>query len=564
MIPRLFDSTATEFNTNGIGVLVGTISCSVRQVLNGEYELQLSYPINGPRVSDLVERAIIVAKPDPISDDQAFRIYRVTKGLGNWINVYSEHISYDLSGVPVSPFSAEDVGTAFSNLKQHTVVDTPFEFVTDKTTTAPMSLKIPYSARNVLGGVEGSILDVYRGEFEWDNFTVRLWNRRGEDRGVHIRYGKNLTSFEQDSNCANMYTAVYPYWNIEEEVVIGNLITVIEGANYTRILSLDLSERFEEKPSVEQLDQQAQAYISANKLNEPSISWNISFQSLEKSIEYPGKTLLEGVYLGDTVHVDFDKLGISVNSRAVETDYDPILERYNNITLGSVKTTLSDTVSYQEKAIQKTPTKSLIESISRGIAKQISGIHGGCIRILDTNGDGEPDELYIADDPDPLKALKVWRFNYQGWGASSTGYNGPFVMGATLEDGLLADFVTAANLTAGIIQSKDKKSFYLNLDTGVLNMDAKSIALNGNQLGDFITVTYDSDGKPVISLGWSGNNIRLNLLNDRINFSGPDGQELAYWTTDSFRLKTLQSFQLGNMKMVAQESGSVSFIKGDA
>ena len=95
-------------------------------------------------------------------------------------------------------------------------------------------------------------------------------------------------------------------------------------------------------------------------------------------------------------------------------------------------------------------------------------------------------------------------------------------------------------------------------------MDATSIALNGNQLGDFINVTYDDQDRPVVTLGWSGNNIRLNLLNDRINFTNESGQELAYWTTDSFRLKTLQSFQLGNMKMVAQKSGSVSFIKGDS
>lgn len=563
MIPKLFSPASTDFSTNGLGLLNGVVSCSVHQVLNGEYELQFNYPIDGPRFQDLIERAIVVAKPDPISNNQAFRVYRIIKTLGNWVTVYAEHISYDLNGIPVSPFSAPDVGTALINLKANTVVTTPFTFVTDKTTKADMSLSVPYSARKALGGVSGSILDTYRGEFEWDNFTVHLWNKRGTDRGVHIRYGKSLTSFEQDSKCSNMYTAVYPYWYVEGDVVIGNLITVVENAEYNKILSLDLSTYFEQKPSVEELSQRAQMYIIDNELDKPKVSWKITFQDLESTTEYAGKALLEGVYLGDTVHVDFYKLDISVNSRAVETNYDPILERYNSITLGSVKTSLSDTIVEQGKSMQDVPTKSMVEIISKNISKQISGIDGGCIRVLDTNGDGEPDELYIADDPDPLKALKVWRFNYQGWAASSTGYEGPFTMGATLEDGLLADFVTAAHLTAGIIQSQDKKSFYLNLDTGVLSMDATNIALNGNQLGDFISITYDAQDRPIISLGWSGNNIRLSLLNDRISFTGSDGTELAYWTTDSFRLKTLQSFQLGNMKMVAQDSGSVSFIKGD-
>lgn len=470
MIPRLFDSSATEFTTNGLGLLNGASSCSVRQALNGEYELQFTYPIKGARFSQLVERALVVAKPDPISNDQAFRIYRIVKSMKDTVTVYAEHLSYDLSGIPVKPFTASDVGTAFIKLKENMVVDSPFTFVTDKTTTAKMSPLVPYSTRSILGGVEGSILDTYRGEYEWDNFTVRLWNKRGADRGVHIRYGKNLTNFEQDSKCSDMYTAVYPYWTQEGDTVIGSLITVIENAGYNKILSLDLSETFQQKPTVEKLNQAAQSYISSHDLDKPVVSWKISFASLENTTEYAGKNLLEGIYLGDTVHVDFEKLGISVNSRAVETEYDPVLERYNSVTLGSVKANISDTIISQEKSIKEAPTKSLVESISSSIASRLIGVDGGCIRHIDTNGDGEPDELYIADDPDPQKAQKVWRFNYMGWAVSKTGYDGPFIMGATIEEGFLADFITAANLTAGIIQSQDKKSFYLNLNTGVMYM----------------------------------------------------------------------------------------------
>lgn len=564
MIPKLFESSATEFNTNGLGLLNGAHSCLVRQSLNGEYELKFSYPIDGTRFSQLEERALVVAKPDPLSNDQAFRIYRIVKGMSDSVTVYAEHISYDLAGIPVKPFSAKDVGTAFIGLKKNMLVDSPFTFVTDKTTTADMSLTIPYSARNVLGGVEGSILDTYRGEFEWDNFTVHLWNRRGTDRGVHIRYGKNLTDFEQDSKCSNMYTGVYPYWSSGEEVVMGNLIPILSGVGYNRILSLDLSESLQEKPSKEELDAEARLYITNHDLDKPSISWKVSFASLENTTEYAGKQLLESIYLGDTVYVDFEKLNLSVSSRAVETEYNPILERYESVTLGSIKSNISDTVVSQGKSIKEVPTKATVKSISSRISKQITGIDGGCIRVLDTNGDNIPDELYIADNPNPLEAKRVWRFNYMGWAVSSSGYDGPFTLGATLEDGLLADFVTAANLTAGIIQSRDKKSFYLNLDTGVLRMDAQSLALNGKNFGDFISVTYDSEGRPILKLGWSGNNIQLKLLNDRISFVDSKGtEEYAYWTTSSFRLKTLQSFQLGNMKMVAQPSGSVSFIKGD-
>lgn len=492
MIPRLFEPSATKFTTNGLGLLNGASSCSVRQVLNGEYELKFTYPVKGPRFSQLVERALVVAKPDPVSNDQAFRIYRIVKNIKDTVTVYAEHISYDLGGIPVKPFTAQDVGTAFIKLKENMVVDNPFTFVTDKTTTVKMSLTVPYSTRSILGGVEGSILDTYRGEYEWDNFTVHLWNRRGADRGVHIRYGKNLTSFEQDSKCSNMYTAVYPYWTQEGDTVIGNLVTIIEDAGYNKILSLDLSETLQQKPTVEELNQAAQSYISNHDLDKPEVSWKISFVSLENTTEYAGKNLLEGIYLGDTVHVRFEKLGIYVNSRAVETEYDPILERYNSVTLGSVKSNISDTIISQEKSIKEAPTKSLVESISSSIASRLIGVDGGCIRHIDTNGDGEPDELYIADDPDPQKAQKVWRFNYMGWAVSKTGYDGPFIMGATIEDGFLADFITAANLTAGIIQSQDKKSFYLNLNTGVMYMNNTKITTS-TQGSTFVTSDYTEE-----------------------------------------------------------------------
>ena len=93
-----------------------------------------------------------------------------------------------------------------------------------------------------------------------------------------------------------------------------------------------------------------------------------------------------------------------------------------------------------------------------------------CVQYFDTNGDGEPDTLYIADNPDPSQAVNVWRFNYQGWGASTNGYNGPFTLGATVGGGLLANFVTAANLVAGTIQSADGETFVLDLDNGTLTM----------------------------------------------------------------------------------------------
>lgn len=177
--------------------------------------------------------------------------------------------------------------------------------------------------------------------------------------------------------------------------------------------------------------------------------------------------------------------------------------------------------------------------------------------------DGRIKAVYMMSTPNSTPTTLVWAITSGGIGVSHTGIEGPYTSSWTMDDSILANTITANMISTGILQSANGTAFYLDLDNGVLRMDASSIALNGKQLGDFISVTYDNQGKPVLRIGWSGNDIQLKLLNDRISFVSDDDTELAYWTTGSFRLKTLQSFQLGNMKMVAQPSGSVSFIKGD-
>ena len=469
---RLFQSTATNFTTNGLGMITDSLSCIVIQVLNGEYELQMEYPVDGIRYADLTLRAIILAKPDRISDEQPFRIYRITKPLHGIITVYARHIAYDMAGYAVSPFEAASLGLALVGLKENAVPACPFTFNTDKSVSSDFTVSTPKSLWSCLGGSEGSILDTYRGEWEFSGFSAYLHNRRGSNRGVSIRYGKNLTCYEQDQNCSNVYTAVYPYWSNSTDLVTLTEKTVpVDGTfDFVRVLPLDLSGSFQEKPTEAQLRTRAQTYIDANEIGVPDVSWTVEFVQLEASEEYRDKAILEQVFLGDTVTVEFEKYNVSATARAVEVQFNVLLNRYDSITLGKVKTNMADTIAAQQKEIDSKPSRTVVEQIAEALSDSILNAVGGCVRLLDTNNDGMADELYIADNPVPAQAVKVWRYNYQGWAASESGYNGPFTMGATLDHGLLATFVTAAHLVAGTIASADGTSFYLNLDENVLRM----------------------------------------------------------------------------------------------
>ena len=474
----LFPSGATTFETQGLGSIVDAISCNVHEVLNGEYELEMQYPITGTQYGNLQNRRIIFSKHDPYSEPQPFRIYRITRPMNGIVTIYARHVSYDLAGIPVGVFDANNAQSAMQGLKNNSLVANPFLFETTMPTVANFSCQYPQPCRNLLGGQEGSILDVYGGEYEWDEWTVHLQSRRGSDNGVRITYGKNLIDIEQDENIANLKTGIIPYWiNSETGEVIYSSPQIIQAPgefNFSSVVPVDFGEQFESQPTPQELAEAGQEYITDNKVGVPSVSIDLSFAQLEQYSLYESTEALERVRIGDTVHVFFAQLGINVSSRVVETNYDPILNRYNSVSVGSVRADIAGTIADQQQQIDdltQNPTlSSAFKKAVTSLTQTILGAKGGSVRFLDTDGDGEPDTLYIADDPDPSKAQKVWRFNYEGWGASENGYNGPFEIGATLNDGIVANFITVGVLNGDLIQTGTIQSpngrMTINLDQG--------------------------------------------------------------------------------------------------
>lgn len=541
--PILYDPTATNFDNNGIGILGDCISCLVTEEANGAFELEMQYPMDGIHYADIVDRCIIKAKPNQ-ENPQLFRVYSISKPMSGIVSIYAEHISYDLSGIPVSAFEASSAAETLIGLKNNAVVDCPFTFTTDKSTSAKFAVTVPGSIRSQLGGKEGSILDVYGGEYEFDNYNVILHNSRGMNRGVSIRYGKNLTDIKQDRNCANVATGVYPYWVNSESSAVVELPEKIVNAEgtygFVKIKMLDVSSNFENEPTADQIRTYTQSYIKANNIGVPSVSLSVSFKQLEQSEEYKGMALLEKVSLFDTVNVEFPVLGVSATAKAVKIVYNGLLDRVEGVTLGSVKAKITDTIANQQADIEtnkKKPSLSLVQQISASLAKAIMGASGGSVRLLDNNNDGEPDELYIADDSDPANAKKVWRFNYEGWAASQNGYVGPFEMGATFDDGLLATFVTAAHLIAGTIQSKDG-NFFVDLDNGIIDIKAvkeviddlasykEQMSTELEMLADGVTISVTKNISDQLSEGDNNLQEQINEITTNYRFTA-DGQYIG-------------------------------------
>lgn len=456
MKPILYLASETEFVSQGLGVLSDAISCTVTEERNGLYELEMQYPIDGQHFSDIADRCIIFAIPSPYRNPQPFRIYRTTKPINGKCTIYARHIRYDLAGVPVKPFSASNAPGAMAGLQANAAISSPFTFWTNKTTAASFSAAVPSATSSLLGGQTGSVLDVYGGEYEFDAFTVKLYDQRGHDNGVTIRYGKNMTDLEQDRNIYNVATGIYPYWQTADGSTLVTCDPAIVPApgtyDFEKVVPVDFSQDFQDAPTPEQLLERAQTYVKSNNIGVPTVSLTVSFVQLEQTEQYKNLALLEKCDLCDTVTVQYEKLGVSAKAKIVKIVTNVLLERYDSVEIGEVRTNIADTIANQQGQINQKPSVGTVQSIANAIAQAIIGAKGGAVRLLDTNNDGVPDTLYIADNPDPAQAQKVWRFNYEGWGASKTGYNGPFTIAAGIEDGLYADFITAGTLNASLVK----------------------------------------------------------------------------------------------------------------
>lgn len=497
MTPILFPADAASFETQGLGALTEAISCEITEAINGEYELAMTYPASGRRYADIKNRCIIYAKPDPYRGEQPFRIYRITKPMNGVVAVYARHISYDLSGVPVLPFEATNAPAAMQGLGEHAAIQSPFSFSSTVEGSGSFAVAVPVSTRAAIGDGDGSILSVFGGELEWDGFTVRLLARRGQNTGVRIAYGKNLTGIEQDENIQNMLTGIIGYWaDSESGAVVTSPVVKAPGTyDFDRIGTIDFSSDFDEQPTADALAQKASAYIEENGVGVPEVSISVSWVQLEQYAGGEGLSLLERVTLGDTVTVEFPALGVDATARVVKTAYDALRDRYTSADIGSIQANIADTIAGQQQEIQKRPTTSAMQQAVSNATNWITNGKGYVVAVKDDNGNWS--EILIMDTPDITTAQKVWRWNGGGFGFSSTGYNGPYTTAITQDGAIVADFITAGTLTANLIKAGVLSS--LNGLT-TISMETGEAVLNGGLQCDSLAVkAADATGPNMLS-----------------------------------------------------------------
>ena len=501
MIPILMDSTKTltalaADQTNGLGALSECTSCIAKEERNGAFTLELKLPQNAKHFSEVAVGGVIKAKAREAGDPQLFRISKITKPMQGVVTVYANHISYDLNKTSVLPFSSTGIVTTLSTMKTKMQGGDAFTLSTDiVNTSSSFSNKVPQSARALFGGQQGSLLDVFGGEYLFDNLQVSLLANRGNDNGVTLRYGKNITDLSQEENIENTYTAIQPYVvDSNENAVLGTLLTVVQSAE-PKILNLDLSNKFSgnDTPTVSQIDAAAQQYAAANNVGVPKVSIKVSFVALWQTEEYKDIAPLERVSLCDTVTVVFEKLGVNAKAKVISTTYDTLRERYTEIEIGDARSTLASTISGISQD-SKNAVANASGFLDNTIQQFTSLIANGLGLFVTREAVGETGgyKYYLHNRPTLADSQYQWTFNSNGF-AVSQDYGATWSAGIDAEGNAVFNSIAANIINAMTITGSTVTGSTVNGAVIVFDPDGNPVTAQRSAVGNG-GVKFTGDG----------------------------------------------------------------------
>ena len=604
MKPILFDKTATQFNTNGIGRL-DCVECLVIEERNGQYELEMTISQESQYASDIGMESIIVVKPNDSDPLQAFRVYQITKPIGGLFEVFANHIRYQLNYIPTMPFSVSASTSAcaqtLAGLKNNAVSNCPFIFHTDVQTVASYQQNLPASIGTMMGGTAGSVIDQFGGEWKYDNYDVYLYHHRGvQNPTVTFRYGKDITDLKQEEEIANTITGIVPFWTDSEGAELVTLPEkVVESPNasnftFKRIVTIDFSGDFENKPTQNALRTHAQAYINKAGIGIPNVSIDVSFIDLAKTMEYEDLLQFQSVNLCDIVGISFVNLGIDTTAKIVKVVYNVLKERYESIEIGAVRSSVAHTLNNTNasvialadttktnfaKAANETDEKisdaetileeytdgkvsdavsdmedytdSQISTLSSSISQTYSTKQevrtavdnatawltatGSVVRALTNQTGTEWTDLLFCSQTATASSGNVLRINSNGMGFSSTGWNGNFTQAWTLDGKLVIGGTNVPSLT--VYDNNDNIIFQTDATKIIWNATNSSMAADGTITSKDGNQSFTSLSNGAINFGY--NNQTLATLNCRIKYNEEGTQVVyLYLTCDKFFLDT--------------------------
>ncbi|AJA22198.1 TPA: phage tail spike protein [Bacillus thuringiensis] len=458
----LYKPNETDFTHNGIGALDKNIyNATVEEELNGLFLFSFSYPLFAPRGLE-IEGMSIIKVPTP-DGEQLFRVAAPKVSMGE-ITAQCYHIFYDLTENLIEDIFAETTNGngAMNRMSAGCQYKHPFQFYSDvpKIASARIVRKNPVEAL-LDSSQDNSFVNRWGGELKRDNFDVKMLLNRGMDRGVVIRHKKDLLGYEGNVDWKSPITRIMPqgfdglflpekyvdspiinkYPHPKIKVVEFKHIKAAIGENADDEDAVPLEEAYR------LLRQAAKDMFAIQKVDQPKANYNVKFQELSQTEEYKDYKHLQSVYMADTVTVEHQEDGIDIKAKVIAYKYDPIKKEYLDITIGNFKESFTDVsgrVDLVQEELSNMPG-SILDAAKANATSLINSGFGGHVRIY-------PDRILIMDTKDEKSAKKVWQWNLNGLGYSSTGVNGPYGTAITNDGRIVADFITAGTLSGNLVQ----------------------------------------------------------------------------------------------------------------
>ncbi|CRR37515.1 phage tail protein [Streptococcus equi subsp. equi] len=380
MIPVLYEAKETKFRTFGLGEIADAYEVRVTRERNGNYSLYIKYPLDGVFASVFKEELKIKSDAGRRTKWQTFEINRVLRNSKDHIEIFARHISMRTQDIALKPFvsgSSIDAESALEVWRDNLVGDDTFDVKSDILTLGSFNWEVDKigNARGALGGVAGSILDVYGGEYEFDNRTIILHKQMGRKAPTVLEYGRNIVSVEEERLLDGNYTSIYPYVRYtpqpkpqeeasgkphigEQEQPEEQLVTlpefILDGQYLDlyaqrRIQMVDLSSHFNDdkkEPTVEEIRKLAQKYLKDNNVGAPKISIEVDYIDLSQTLDYQDFRVMEEVELCDIVPLYYPKFGITTETeKVVEIVYDVYTDSNHTIKLGTIDQSISKSLT---------------------------------------------------------------------------------------------------------------------------------------------------------------------------------------------------------------------------
>ncbi|PEC06820.1 endopeptidase [Bacillus cereus] len=458
----LYKPNETDFTHNGIGALDKNIyNATVEEELNGLFLFSFSYPLFAPRGLE-IEGMSIIKVPTP-DGEQLFRVAAPKVSMGE-ITAQCYHIFYDLTENLIEDIFAETTNGngAMNRMSAGCQYKHPFQFYSDvpKIASARIVRKNPVEAL-LDSSQDNSFVNRWGGELKRDNFDVKMLKNRGMDRGVVIRHKKDLLGYEGNVDWKSPITRIMPQGFdglfLPEKYVDSPLINKyphpkIKVVEFKHIKAA-IGENADDEDAVpleeayRLLRQAAKDMFAIQKVDQPKANYNVKFQELSQTEEYKDYKHLQSVYMADTVTVEHQEDGIEIKAKVIAYKYDPIKKEYLDVTIGNFKESFTDVsgrVDLVQEELSNMPS-SILDAAKANATSLINSGFGGHVRIY-------PDRILIMDTKDEKSAKKVWQWNLNGLGYSSTGVNGPYGTAITSDGRIVADFITAGTLSGNLVQ----------------------------------------------------------------------------------------------------------------